>query len=179
MLRPQTGATGEFSKLGLAPRWGTSLGKAKRNRAGGAWGVEKALGHARPRDRAKDKSCFSSSHKVWRGARISPTSPERRASGRRAAPGGRAGDSRVQGRVAAGRSVIPTDKRGSLSRAHNAAERGLGQGRLHCSVARRGGGGPRRDQWKKPGPPRQPGLPRRAAQRSLAPRPVRSRAGTR
>lgn len=89
---------------------------------------------------------------------------------------GQAGERRVQGRVAAGRSVIPTDKRGSLSRAHKAAGSRLGLGRLHRSagpgeVARTSSAA-----WASgaSSAPRPPSLPRRAA-----PRPVRSNAGTR
>lgn len=138
---------------GSSQSWGSHLGAARASerrkgaRAGG--GVECELGHACP------------SEPPGPGGRqkllglLTPSGAKRE--NLCDVPGS---DGRAQGRVAAGRSVIPTDKRGSLSRTHKAAGRGLGLGRLHRS-ARRGGtglvrsGGPR-GASSAPRPPRSP-----------------------
>lgn len=96
---------------GSSQSWGSQLGAARSAEKGQGEGVEYELGHACPREPPGP----GERQKLLRF--LTQSLAQRREALRRPLSDGRAGE-RAQGRVAAGRSVIPTDKRGSLSRRH-------------------------------------------------------------
>lgn len=170
MLRPKTGATGEFSKLGLPTRVQQEPQQSEKEtgRGGGGgctWGT---TGTGR---KTKAASVPHTNFSEALDALQRPPACRASGGGRRR----RAGGSRAQGRVAAGRSLIPPDKRGSLSRAHKAAAAGRGLG-----LGRPGRRGRAEVSGASSGPRRERGLlGTQASPAARRPRPVRSRAGTR